>query len=141
MLQKRLLPDQCIFTYFERNVKWALSSPFIFWWLLLYSMYLCFMTSALLFLHCVPKISSQNVQVKGWKKQPLTFAIFLRKKNLCTTFYAFYILTLISTGCSQKKCHNTLYTVTSLHILANFVYFLWVVDIFPWLMILMTYRS
>ena len=141
MLQKRLLPDQCIFTYFERNVKWALSSPFIFWWLLMYSMYLCFMTSALLFLHCVPKISSQNVQVKGWKKQPLTFAIFLRKKNLCTTFYAFYILTLISTGCSQKKCHNTLYTVTSLHILANFVYFFRVGDIFPWLMILMTYRS
>ena len=104
-------------------------------------LYLCFMTSALLFLHCVPKISSQNVQVKGWKKQPLTFAIFLRKKNLCTTFYAFYILTLISTGCSQKKCHNTLYTVTSLHILANFVYFLRVGDIFSWLVILMTYRS
>ena len=141
MLQKRLLPDQCIFTYFERNVKWALSSPFIFWWLLLYSMYLCFMTSALLFLHCVPKISSQNVQVKGWKKQPLTFAIFLRKKNLCTTFYAFYILTLISTGCSQKKCHNTLYTVTSLHILANFVYFLWVGGSFYKLVIHMTYRS
>ena len=141
MLQKRLLPDQCIFTYFERNVKWALSSPFIFWWLLLYSMYLCFMTSALLFLYCVPKISSQNVQVKEWKKQPLTFAIFLRKKNLCTTFYAFYILTLISTGCSQKKCHNTLYTVTSLHILANFVYFLWVGGSFYKLVIHMTYRS
>ena len=77
-------------------------------------LYLCFMTSALLFLHCVPKISSQNVQVKGQKKTAFDF--FLRKKNLCTTFYAFYILTLISTGCSQKKCHNTLYTVTSLHI-------------------------
>ena len=141
MLQKRLLPDQCIFTYFERNVKWALSSPLIFWWLHLYSMYLCFMTSALLFLHCVPKISSQNVQVKGWKKQPLTFAIFLRKKNLCTTFYAFYILTLISTGCSQKKCHNTLYTVTSLHILANFVYLLRVGGSFYKLVIHMTYRS
>ena len=69
---------------------------------------------------------------KDRKKQPLTFAIFLRKRNLCTTFYAFYILTLISTGCSQKKCHNTLYTVTSLHILANFVYFLRVGDIFSW---------
>ena len=141
MLQKRLLPDQCISTYFERNVKWALSSPFIFWWLLLYS---CIFASW--HLHFYSFIVFQRSRHKMYKskvrkKQPLTFAIFLRKKNLCTTFYAFYILTLISTGCSQKKCHNTLYTVTSLHILANFVYFLRVGDIFPWLMILMTYRS
>lgn len=141
MLQKRLLPDQCIFTYFERNVKWALSSPFIFWWLLLYS---CIFASW--HLHFYSFIVFQRSRHKMYKskdrkKQPLTFAIFLRKKNLCTTFYAFYILTLISTGCSQKKCHNTLYTVTSLHILANFVYFLWVGGSFYKLVIHMTYRS
>ena len=98
---------------------------------------ICTFTPSLCSKDLVTKCTSQRLE----KKQPLTFAIFLRKKNLCTTFYAFYILTLISTGCSQKKCHNTLYTVTSLHILANFVYFLWVGGSFYKLVIHMTYRS